>query len=92
MLGAGKYTTMVRLLKYNSGLATPIPANMPRLVDSGWSTLDEESPTVRNVIEMTRMRKDGPPATRPCPSSMENIVMDRRGTMLSTNRCVDQAL
>ena len=80
MLGASKYTTMVRLLKYNSGLATPIPANMPRLVDSGWLTLGEEPPAVRNVVEAMRMRKNRPPATRPRPSSMENIVMDRRGT------------
>ena len=80
MLGAGKYTTIVRFLKYNSGLATPIPASMPRPVDSGWSTLGEEPPTVRHLVEMTKMRKDGPPATRPRPSSMENIVMDRRGT------------
>ena len=63
-----------------SGLATPIPASMPRPVDSGWSTLGEEPPTVRHLVEMTKMRKDGPPATRPRPSSMENIVMDRRGT------------
>ena len=32
IIGSGKYTTTVRLLKYTSGLATPIPANLPRLV------------------------------------------------------------
>ena len=59
MLGAGKYLTMVRLLKYTSGLATPIPANMPRLVDSGWSTLGEESPAVRSVIRTAHKKRDG---------------------------------
>ena len=80
MLGASKYSTMVRLLKYNSGLATPIPANTPRLVDSRWSTLGEEPPAARVMSETRRARKDEPPTTRPRPSSMENITMDRRGT------------
>ena len=80
MLGASKYSTMVRLLKYNSGLATPISANTPCLVDSGWSTLGEEPPIARGTVGTDRVRKERPPTTRPRPSSMENIVMDRRGT------------
>ena len=80
MLGASKYSTKVRLLKYNSGLATPIPANMPRLVDSRWSTLGKEPPATRGMVETRRVRKEEPSTARPRPSSMENIAMDRRGT------------
>ena len=86
MLGVGKYSTMVRLLKDTSGLATPIPANMPCLVDSGWSTLGEESPAVRSVIRMAQKRSGGPAVNRPRPSSMENVTMDRR----SMSRCAEK--
>ena len=88
MLGAGKYTTMVRLLKYNSGLATPIPANMPHLVDSGWSTLGEEPPTVRNVVKMTSQ-----PATpilhgKHCHGQEGNVLLIKHCEIWT---CVDQA-
>ena len=54
MLGAGKYDTIVRLLKYMSGLATPIPSNLPTLVNSGWSTLGEEPSVVKEIDEVAR--------------------------------------
>ena len=60
MLGAGKYNTLVRLLKYTSGLATPIPWNLPRIVDSNWSTLGEEPFVVKKIIKVAR-RNSCPP-------------------------------
>ena len=60
MLGAGKNDTLVRLLKYTSGLATPIPSNLPRLIDSGWSTLGEEPCVIKETNEVVK-RISAPP-------------------------------
>ena len=39
LLGPGKTSTMVRLLRYSSGLASPVPSGVPRLIDAGWTRL-----------------------------------------------------
>ena len=80
MIGSGKYTTMVRLLKYTSGLATPIPANLPRLVDSGWLTLGEETPTMKNINRMIRGGRGWGPEPPPRPASMEDLTTNQVGT------------
>ena len=54
LLGAGKYGILVRLLKYTSGLATPVPSNLPRLIDSGWSTLGEEPSVIKETNKVVR--------------------------------------
>ena len=80
IIGSGKYTTTVRLLKYTSGLATPIPANLPRLVDSGWSMLGDETITRRNVSRMMRGGRARRPEAPPRPASMEDLTTNRVGT------------
>ena len=80
IIGSGKYTTTVRLLKYTSGLATPIPANLPRLVDSGWSMLGDETITRRNVSGMMRNKRARRPEAPPRPASMEDLTTNRVGT------------
>ena len=80
IIGSGKYTTTVRLLKYTSGLATPIPANLPRLVDSGWSMLGDETITRRNVSRMMRNERARRPEAPPRPASMEDLTTNRVGT------------
>ena len=80
MIGSGKYTTMLRLLKYTSGLVTLIPANLPRLVDSGWSTLGEETPTMKNMNRMMRSGRGRRLEAPPRPLSMEDLTTNRVGT------------
>ena len=80
IIGSGKYTTTVRLLKYTSGLATPIPANLPRLVDSGWSTFGDETVTMRNINRMVRGERGRRPEAPPRPASMEDLTTNRVGT------------
>ena len=80
IIGSGKYTTTVRLLKYTSGLATAIPANLPRLVDSGWSTLGDETATMKNINRMVRGERGRRPEAPPHPASMEDLTTNRVGT------------
>ena len=81
IIGSGKYTTTVKLLKYTSGLATLIPANLPCLVDSGWSALGEETPTMKNINRMIRGGRGRCPEAPPRPASMEDLTTNRVGTV-----------
>ena len=85
IIGSGKYTTTVRLLKYTSGLATPIPANLPRLVDSGWSALGEETPTMKNINRMIRGDRGRRPQAPPRPASMKTLRLIEWGQVQCTN-------
>ena len=80
IIGSGKYTTTVRLLEYTSGLTTSIPANLPRQVDSGWSTLGDETVTMRNINRMVRGERGRRPEAPPRPASMEDLTTNRVGT------------
>ena len=64
-------------------------ANMPRLVDGGWSTLGEEPPAFRNVVEATRMDLWPPGHAHP---PWKTLSWTGGEQAPSTNRCVDQAL
>ena len=71
IIGSGKYTTTVRL---------PIQANLPHLVDSGWSTLGDETSTMKNVNRMIRGDRGRRPEAPPHLASVEDLATNRVGT------------
>ena len=85
MLGAGKNDTLVRLLKYTSGLATPIPSNLPRLIDSGWSPVGAEPCVIKETNEVVR-RNSAPPinilSVKKEPSTPTDIVLPTNSELI----------